>query len=114
MNNGPVRIEYEERGTTAIVTPHGEIGFPEAPSLRTYLKGAQDKRMARLIVDLSNVHFMSTPGLAALVEALQSSKRHQTRLVLCGLQERVRAVFEIARLQQLFVIKPDAASAMEA
>lgn len=113
MSAGSIRVDYKEEGPVAIVTPHGEIGFPEAPSVRTYLKQAQDKKVPKLVVDLSNVQFMGTPGLAALVEALQTAKRVKTVLVLCGLGDRVRAVFEIARLQTLFTIVPDLASAMQ-
>ena len=106
-----LRIEYTEQGQTAVVTPHGEIGFVEAPSLRTHIKSAQDRKMPRLIVDLSNVQFMSTPGVATLVEALQTARRTSTVLILCGLQDRVRAVFEIARLHTVFRIVPDLATA---
>jgi anti-sigma B factor antagonist len=108
-----LRVEYKEEGGTAFVSPHGEIGYTEATAFRTYLKQAQDKRVPRLVVDLAGVAFMSTPGLATLVEALQTSKKTQTGLVLCGLQDRVRAVFEIARLHTVFKIVPDISAARE-
>jgi anti-sigma B factor antagonist len=87
-----------------VVSPKGEIGFQEAPSFKTYFRQAFDKKPRRLIADLSGVSYMSTPGLATLVEALQISKKQSTPLVLCGLNERVRAIFEIARLQTVFTI----------
>lgn len=111
MSNGLSKVDYAESGGTAVVTPYGEIGYTEATSFRAYLKQAQDKRTPRVLVDLSNVGFMSTPGLATLVEALQTSKKTQTTLILCGLQERVRAVFEIARLHTVFKIVPNLAAA---
>jgi anti-sigma B factor antagonist len=107
-------VDYTESGGTAVVTPYGEIGYAEATSFRTYLKQAQDKRTPRLLVDLSNVGFMSTPGLATLVEALQTSKKTQTALILCGLQDRVRAVFEMSRLHTVFKIVPNLAAATAA
>lgn len=112
MSTGLIRIDYRESDGTAVVTPHGEIGYPEATAFRTHLKQAQDKRTPRVVVDLSNVAFMSTPGLATLVEALQTSKKTQTGLTLCGLQDRVRAVFEIARLHTVFRIVPTLEAAM--
>lgn len=114
MNTGLIRIDYQEINGVAVIAPHGEIGYPEATSFRTYLKQAQDKKTPRVVVDLSDVAFMSTPGLATLVEALQTSKKSQTALVLCGLQERVRAVFEIARLHTVFKIAASRDAAMTA
>jgi anti-sigma B factor antagonist len=111
MSTGLTKVDYAEKGGVAVVTPFGEIGYAEATGFRAYLKQAQDKKVGKLVVDLSNVAFMSTPGLATLVEALQTSKKTQTQLVLCGLQDRVRAVFEIARLHTVFKIAPDVASA---
>ncbi|MEK6700682.1 MAG: STAS domain-containing protein [Planctomycetota bacterium] len=110
--SSPTHIEYREEKGTAVVTPFGEIGYPEAAPFRAQLKQAQDKRTPRLVVDLSNVAFMNTPGLATLVEALQTSRRTNTALVLCGLQDRVRAVFEIARLHTVFKIVGDLPTAM--
>jgi anti-sigma B factor antagonist len=111
MSSGLSKVDYAESGGTAVVTPYGEIGYAEATQFRAYLKQAQDKKTPRVHVDLSNVGFMSTPGLATLVEALQTSKKTQTVLVLCGLQDRVRAVFEIARLHTVFKIVPNLAAA---
>jgi anti-anti-sigma factor len=47
---------------------------------------------------------MATAGLATLVEALQLAKKNNVQFVLCGLQERVLAVFEISRLASVFKI----------
>jgi anti-anti-sigma factor len=47
---------------------------------------------------------MATPGVATLVEALQGTKKQQIPLVLCGMSDRVRAIFEIARLHTVFTI----------
>lgn len=107
---GNVRVE--ERDGTFILSPKGEIGFEEAPSFRTHIKLAYDKKPRRLVADLSEVEYMSTPGLATLVEALQISRKTQTPLVLCGMNDKVRAIFEIARLHTVFKIVPDLDSAI--
>ena len=110
--NDSIRVDYKEEGDNTIVTPYGEIGYPEANAFRNYLRKAQERR-GRVLVDLANVQFMSTPGLATLVEALQSSKRSGNKLVLAGLQDRVRAVFEIARLNTVFTIVTDIQTGMQ-
>ena len=104
-------IREETRGEASVVAPAGEVGYHEAPALRSALRESLDRKPSRLIVDLTGIHYMATPGLATLIEALQISKRTNVTLVLCGLTDRVRAVFEIARLQTVFRIAADVDSA---
>lgn len=116
MSPAPLSIRVEEvtegpKGTV-VVTPSGEIDYSEAPVFRETLRRVSEGRPVMLIVDLSRVAYMNTPGLATLVEALQNAKKHKTRLVLAGLTEKVAAVFEIARLTRVFEIVPDRSAAI--
>lgn len=84
-----------------------------SPVLRTALRGEQDTRPRRLIVNLTEVGYMDSSGLATLVEAMRTAKRNGTKMVLCGMNEKVRAIFEIARLHQFFTIVDDLSQARE-
>ena len=64
------------------------------------------------MVDLSRVTYIDSSGLAALIEAMQKMDGCGGKLVLAGLQENVRPIFEIARLDQVFVIFPDVKAAL--
>ncbi|MHC4429252.1 MAG: STAS domain-containing protein, partial [Planctomycetota bacterium] len=59
---------------------------------------------ARLVIDLSGVPYMDSSGVATLVEAMQIARRTGSKLVLAALQEKVRSIFEIARLDMVFSI----------
>jgi glycosyltransferase involved in cell wall biosynthesis len=63
-------------------TIHQESGQPVC--LAQALRESLDRKPSRLIVDLTGIHYMATPGLATLIEALQISKRTNVTLVLCG------------------------------
>ncbi len=106
-----LKIDVSEDSLSVVLSPRGEIGYQEAPSLRTHLRQAFERKPGRVVADLSGVSYMSTPGLATLVEALQLSKRQSTPFYLCGLTDRVRAIFEIAKLQTVFTIVGDLAAA---
>jgi anti-sigma B factor antagonist len=111
-DRGSLIIRTETRETASIISPEGEVGYHEAPALRLSLRESLDRKPGRMVVNLAGVHYMATPGLATLIEALQNSKKTQVPLVLCGLNERVRAVFEIARLQTVFRIVADVDAAL--
>jgi anti-sigma B factor antagonist len=87
-----------------VVSPEGDIDLSRSPTLRTSLKQAQAAKPMRLVVDLVNVDYMDSSGIATLVEALQNARRSGTGMLLCGLKERVRSIFEIARLETVFTI----------
>lgn len=102
--SGAIRVNVSFENGVAVVAPVGDLGTHEAPALRQSLKEAAEKRPGRVVVDLSGVSYMATSGLATLVEALRIAKDAKSRLVLCGMQPRVKAVFEISRLTNVFTI----------
>ncbi len=108
-----IAITTTHEGGATVVTPEGDIDLGRSPTLRTYLKEAQRARPKRLIVDLAQVEYMDSSGVATLIEALQVSRKHETSMVLCNIQDKVRSIFEIARLDSVFHIVPDVQSALK-
>lgn len=111
-DSGAMQVRSEMRGGAAIVSPVGDIDLSRSPTLREALKKAHAARPQRLVVDLSEVDYMDSSGVATLVEALQTARRTDTRMVLCGMKEKVRSIFEIARLDTVFAIAPDVEAAL--
>lgn len=99
-----LQVDVEQRGDTVIIRPTGEIDLARSPSLRTSISQVQRSQPKRLIFDLHEVPYMDSSGVATLVEAMQVSRRHRGALVLCCMHERVRSIFEIARLDMVFKI----------
>lgn len=62
------------------------------------------KKPDHLVVDLSGVTFIDSSGVAVLIRALQNIQEYGGKLSLRGMNEKVRPIFEIARLDQVFVI----------
>lgn len=104
--NGGDRIEVQTRviNDATIVAPVGEIDLSCAPSLRIQLTAVQAKKPKRLIIDLAGVPYMDSSGVATLVEAMQNARRTGGKLILSAMQEKVRSIFEIARLDMVFTI----------
>jgi anti-sigma B factor antagonist len=65
-----------------------------------------------LVVDLSRVSYVDSSGLAVLIEGMQNVEEYGGQFALAGLQETVRSIFEIARLDQVFHIFPTADAAL--
>ena len=93
-----IEVEIAEIADGLIFRPRGEIDMTRAPALRAELMDVQLRHPARLVVDLSHVSEIDSAVIATLVEALRVACSESGMLVLCGLQERVRSLFEIVRL----------------
>jgi len=102
-----MHIDIEQYESGVVLTPHGEIDLSSSPELRESLLGALRDKPARLIVNLCKTPYMDSSGVATLVEAMQKAMRSQTKLVLCGMEDKVRSIFEIARLDAVFTIVDD-------
>lgn len=88
-----------------LVQPSGEIDFSRSPALRSELLDVlSNKSPQRLIIDLAQVEYMDSSGVATLVEAMQQQRKQNRKLVLCNLQPKVKSIFEIARLDMVFLI----------
>lgn len=108
-----IEIQTEDRGGAAIVRPKGDVDLQRSPVLREHLKSVSDRKPSRLVVDLSEVSYMDSSGVATLVEAMQLARRGKYPLVLCCLQDRVKSIFEIARLDTVFQITSDVDAALQ-
>ena len=92
----------------------GEIDLHVSPRVTESLRTMIDRKPARLVVDLSAVSYIDSSGLAVLIEAMQNVEAYGGRFFLAGLQENVRPIFEIARLDQVFIIFPHVDAALAA
>lgn len=100
----PIVVNRNAPEGAVVVTPRGDVDMSRSPVLRESLRGELRAKPTRLIIDLSDVDYMDSSGLATLVEAMRTAKGQSTKLVLCGLNEKVKAIFEIARLHHFFAI----------
>ncbi|MCK4871618.1 MAG: STAS domain-containing protein [Phycisphaerales bacterium] len=113
MNDrGGLEVHIDRREGVTIVQPVGDVDLSQSPVLRSELHGVHAEKPKRLIVDLRDVPYMDSSGVATLVEAMRDARKSRTELVLCCMQERVRSIFEIARLDAVFTIVDDLDAAM--
>ena len=98
-----------------VYAPTGAIDLHVSPELRASLRTIIDKeKPKRLVVDLSQVPYIDSSGIAVLIGAMQSLEHEGGVFALAGAQEGVRMIFESAKLDQYFRLYPDVESASAA
>ena len=84
----------------------GEIDLHVSPSVTAALNAMIGKKPKQLDID--------SAGLATFIEGMQKVEAYGGKFALASLQETVRSIFEISRLDQVFQIFPDVDTALAA
>ena len=91
----------------------GEIDLYQSPKIRSLLEEYLSKKPKVLMINLSQVTYMDSSGLATLIEAVQKIKEYNGRLILVAIPRKIKNVFEVARLTDFFEIYDDLSEAMK-
>jgi len=91
----------------------GDIDLANSPVMRKALLGEiKEKRTPKVFLNLKNVRYMDSSGIASLVEGLKASRDLGSRLILYGMNKTVREVMQLSRLQKIFEIYEDEEQAL--
>lgn len=97
-----IRIAAKDGKVTVFLS--GEIDLESSPAVRkALLDHLGDGR--ELFVDLAEVGYMDSSGIASLVEAYQRARDKSLGLTLVRVSEPVLKVLKLARLDRVFTIR---------
>ena len=91
---------FEKEGVL-VFQVNGEINISTSPDLKKQFEKAPSKK---IVVDLEKVNYIDSSGLATLVEILKKTKSQGGSLGLAGMSSKVKSLFEITKLDKLFLI----------
>lgn len=106
MSDAPNQLDITVSKDRAlpVLTLRGEIDMRSSPELRNHLLELVVNKPKRVILDLSGVGYMDSSGVGTMVELKRLVERGGGKVVLTGMQPRVRSVFEITKLDKFFTI----------
>jgi len=106
-----MNVSILREGDSCVVPVSGKITTDSSPDLRTFLFDQLGSRDCEtLTVDLFDVSYVDTSGLAVLLETLRSARKLDKAFNLSGLRGRPRYLLEATRLLHLFREVPRDAS----
>jgi anti-sigma B factor antagonist len=110
----PITRPMPKKDRPNVLPLEGEIDLHVSPEVGESLRRMVAKKPRELIVDLAKVTYLDSSGLAVLIEAMQNVQKYGGRFALAGVQESVKQIFDIVRLDQVFQIFPDVDAALAA
>jgi len=93
-----------------IVSISGRVAIDTSSRMRDRLADALRSKPDAITINLSQVDYMDTSGLATLIEAMRLARQQNTQLLLQGVQEQPRYLLRVSDLDRVFPIEEDAKS----
>jgi len=86
----------------------GDIDLATSPELRkALLRELREARAPRVVLNLKQVRYIDSSGVASLVEGLKASRDVGSRFVLFGLNKTIREVLQLSKLLRIFEVYDD-------
>ncbi len=99
-----MNLKEEQSGGVTIVQVSGRIDSTSAPVLGQRLTAVLDEVSARVLVDMSEVDYISSAGFRVLLLAGRRAEQIAGKIVLSGVSGKVRQLFDLGGFLDLFVI----------
>jgi anti-sigma B factor antagonist len=105
---GLLTLEREVSGDGSSVRLRlgGEVDLSTAHLVEDALSPALDLRCTRLIMDVADVEFIDSSGLRVLVVTRNALDERGAEMVIAGVNDHLRRVFEVSGLSSVFTFEP--------
>lgn len=109
-----MEVKTYSSGTINILSLKGRFDSYTVEDVRGWLEQIVETPQPNIVINLSEVNFLDSTALSALVLGMKQARERQGDLRLCGLQQPVRLIFELTRLDRVFEIFATEADAVQA
>lgn len=107
-------IETTDCANAVVLKLGGRLVAAETGRLREIVWDTLSLNPKMIILDLTQLSFCDSSGLAELVAALRQARQHNVRFALTGLNDSLLALMRLTRLDKVFEIYPDCEEAVAA
>lgn len=104
-------ITHERDGALAVVCVQGRIDSATSSQFETRLNTVLADPSEGLIIDMSELSYMSSAGLRVLLVIAKRASAEKRRLLLCNLTPNIQEVFDISGFSKIFDISNSRAEA---
>lgn len=93
-------------GGVVLVRLNGRLDATTSPEVRETLQTLLEQDQPKIIIDLHDVPFIDSSGLASLVSGLRMAREKGGTIALSGIQPQAQTVFRLTMLDRIFPIHP--------
>ncbi len=113
-----MNIEQRRLNRVDLLTVQGRVDAATAPALKSAIEQLFEEGRYRLVLDLAQLEYISSPGLRVLIEARKKARDWKLTDIeggdirIANLPPRIREVFDLTGFTSLFEIYDDTVAAV--
>jgi anti-sigma B factor antagonist len=96
--------QSKDDGGVLVIRVEGQLIVGNRQTLKEMVQQALDAGERKILVDFSRTGYIDSSGLGALVSISKKVRENGGELRLAGLNEDLRSLFELTKLDTLFAI----------
>ena len=108
-----MEIAETEVNDVLVLEPFGSIDSTNVKAFTAKLIDIVRACPRNLVIDFQKIKYISSAGFRSLLIIGKTIEDTQRKLVLCGMESEVQRVFDIANLEELFVVCSSREDAVE-
>ena len=109
-----MEIINSTNGLIPVLQLKGRFDAHEVEPVRVWMQEQVVLENVKIIINLAGVNFIDSTALSTLVRGLKHCREKGGDLHVCNLQQPVRVIFELTRLDKAFEIFPSLEQAAQA
>jgi anti-anti-sigma factor len=98
----------------AVIDLRGEIDAQAEEALNNAYSQARANGAEAVLLNFTDVNYIDSTGIALIVGLLMQSRKTKHKLMIYGLNEHYREIFEVTRLSDFMVMVADENAALRA
>jgi anti-anti-sigma factor len=107
-----MQIDSELNGGVKVLRPHGPLVSDESDGFASRVREARNASRGRYVIDMTDLHFVDSAGLEALLELSDEANAAAMSVKLAATNETVREVFDLTGMTDHFELFTDVHSAV--
>ena len=107
-----MEITTRDVNDVKVVQIEGELDTGSSPNAQNQLDQLRGQGVKKILLDLTNLDFISSAGLRVLLATAQELKEDSGDLRVCSLNREVKEVFDISGFSTLLMVFDNEAKAL--
>lgn len=100
-----IELRYDEDNNLIVVIPEGDIDIYTSQGFKEKVLNFFEKNQGDISIDGSQLEFVDSTGLGALISILKRIKEINKKIMLTNLKPNIRKIFDITELDKVFIIR---------
>lgn len=101
-----------QQQSVAVIDLRGEVNAFAEEALTSAYAQAVREHPTHVLLNLGGVDYINSTGIAVIVGLLAQARKAHCHVLVCGLSDHYREIFQITRLADFMSIYPDETSAI--